>query len=114
MLPLTAQVLIRLRRIAIGCSRPLRIGQIVEYRPIKFMDPPLLRLCHFSRGPKLIQRTTGLPCTSLSQQQPHLFQFRFHLIIPSSVHCSACILKYASSGGQPIRKGNQLPLPLWT
>ena len=109
MLPLKAQALVLGRRLEIRGNRPLRIGERTAAHPHHLREAPLL-LCG-----DLLMRAHIENRLNRLVDVPRMNIFTQGTVVLNPAHTSLrSNLKYAVSGGQPIRKGNQLPLPVCT
>ena len=106
---LAAQVFILRRRLKVCGKCPLRIRKRTAARAHHLGEPPLL-----------IRRNL-LVCTQIEDRLDCLVDIALMNVLAEGgvvVHPTHCTvlsnLKYAISGGQPIRIGNQLPLPVCT
>ena len=109
MLPLTAEKFILGRRLEVCRNRALRIRKRTA-----------ARAHHLREAPLLIRRNL-LVCTQIEDPLNRLVDIALMNVLAEGgvvVHPTHCTvlsnLKYTISGGQPIRSGNQLPLPVCT
>ena len=109
MFPLKAQALVLGRRLEIRGNRPLRIGERTAAHPHHLREAPLL-LCG-----DLLMRTHVENRLNRLVDVPRMNILTQGTVVLNPAHTSLrSNLKYAVSGGQPIRRGNQLPLPVCT
>ena len=109
MFPLKTQALVLGRRLEVRGNRPLRIGKCTAAHPHHLRETPLL-LCG-----DLLMRTHVENRLNRLVDVPRMNILTQGTVVLNPAHTSLrSNLKYAVSGGQPIRRGNQLPLPVCT
>ena len=106
---LTAQELILRRRLEIRRNRALCICERTAARAHHLREAPLLVRRDLFMGAQIENRLNRL----IDISRVNVLANRCIIIHPT--HRSVLSnLKYVISGGHPIRRGNQLPLPVWT